>query len=41
MTEDEKRKEWITYWKEDWRNRAMPEHLHDLQCGAKTRSGSP
>lgn len=41
MTEDEKRKNWIAHWKEDWRNRPLPEYLHQLQCGAKTRSGTP
>ena len=41
MTEDEKRKEWISYSRKDSINIQLPEHLHDLQCGAKTRNGTP
>ncbi len=40
MTEDNKRKEWISYWKEDKNNMPFPQHLHNLQCGAKTRAGA-
>ncbi|WP_205245770.1 HGGxSTG domain-containing protein [Cycloclasticus sp. PY97N] len=41
MTEDEKRKEYIAYWKAGNPNTPFPQHLHDWQCGAKTRSGTP
>jgi hypothetical protein len=41
MTEDEKRKEYIAYWKGNNSNMPFPDHLRELQCGAKTRNGTP
>jgi len=41
MTEDKKRKEWIAYCKRACLNEPFPVHLYGLECGAKTRKGTP